>query len=518
MRTTKLYPTFVALSLLTACNVDSSSAESETGGGGSTTDDEEAGSSVAESESASTTAVTDGDDTTVGATEAGDSTGTAVVAQFRLVHAAAGTANIDVYLAGSGEPILTDLAYGSASDYVEVPVGSLEFEVRLAGSSVDEAPAYTSGGTEITVDATMTAIASGSLGANDVAEGFVILPLIDGFTEPGADQVAVRVVNVAGDLESFDVNVDNDGGTPEVVGVANLGDSGPAGVALSAGTALQLGLERDATVVTAFTMPELPAGAGVFAIVTGQLHAPPRAATGLAMLLVGPDGVIESVAQNPFVYAFHAIPDGGPLDLCVGGAQVATGTTFGMLARLAVPPGVHDIAFHIAPSDFTSEPESTQSTSPVVAGEQYLAIAAGEAVPEEGEGAFTMLTQAEAFTLDAAPDAVLAFIHVASAPALDFGTLDGDQITDDTVLVTDLAFGQTSALIRVPASDLQLGILLAGVALPAAPVGLIATPLAQGMRTWIVAVGDLSPNGGDVPAGVYSIDTGSNPWVAVELL
>ena len=39
----------------------------------------------------------------------------------------------------------TDLAYGDASAYLEVPAGEYDFEVRAAGTSVFEEPAYRTG-------------------------------------------------------------------------------------------------------------------------------------------------------------------------------------------------------------------------------------------------------------------------------------------------------------------------------------------------------------------------------------
>jgi hypothetical protein len=54
-------------------------------------------------------------------------------AQARVVHFAADAPAVDIAPVG-GDPIITDLAYGQNSSYLNVPPGSYELEVRAAGS------------------------------------------------------------------------------------------------------------------------------------------------------------------------------------------------------------------------------------------------------------------------------------------------------------------------------------------------------------------------------------------------
>ena len=54
-------------------------------------------------------------------------------ARVRVIHASPDAPNVDVAVTG-GDVLIPDLAFGSASDYLEVPAGSYDLEVRVAGT------------------------------------------------------------------------------------------------------------------------------------------------------------------------------------------------------------------------------------------------------------------------------------------------------------------------------------------------------------------------------------------------
>ena len=55
-------------------------------------------------------------------------------ARVRVIHASPDAPNVDIALTG-GDVLIADLAFGSASDYLEVPAGSYDLEVRVAGTT-----------------------------------------------------------------------------------------------------------------------------------------------------------------------------------------------------------------------------------------------------------------------------------------------------------------------------------------------------------------------------------------------
>jgi len=523
MLMTKLHLPFaiLSLSLVAACSSDDSD---DTAGDASTTGDptdtDPSGGPTTISTTEPTTSVsTTEPDTSAGETDTDSTTAGADTASIRVVHASAGAPNVDVYVAGSAEPVITDLAYGEASEYLQVPAGTYDFEVRAAGSPAAEPAAYSTGDLELPADATVTAIAAGVLGSADEADAFRVLPLVEGFADPGAGNAAVRVVHAGADAPTVDIDVGNDG-TAELTGVDRFADSGPEGVALPAGTALQIGIAAGGETVTAFTTPELPEGAQLFVVATGLLADLPREATGFGLLAVGPAGAIGLVPQNPFVYALHASPDAGAVDVCVADTALVSGATYFDMARLQVPPGSYDLEFHASPSDCTGDPVSTQPTGELAAGQQYLAIATGEVAPEAGDNnqAFQLVAFQEQFDLEADPDAVVRVVHAAIAPTVDVGTVDEmGMITDATVLVSDLAWPMESTEITVPAGEYEIGVVAANAMLPEPPIASYIAPLSEGTRAWAIAVGDLASNGGEPGFSVWAVLTNTNPWTLVEL-
>lgn len=504
MRTIRNSVVLAAFTLTTACAGNPSEAQpgasgSDDGTGGWDTD-------------------TEGDPTNATGTSIGSGSATAGttgapedVAQIRFVHAAAGGPSLDIYVAGAAEPLVTDLAYGAASGYLEVPLADLALEIRAAGASADEPAAYTTGALDIAADAVVTAVAAGILDSADEDTALRLLPLVEAFEAPGAGRAAVRIVNAGTDAPSVNADV---GEGPELVD--RFADSGAAGVTMPAATALQLAVASGAR-DTVFTTPTLVAGDDVFVITAGELGAVPRATTGLGLIVLARQGVIAQVRQNPVLYSLHAVADSGPLDVCIDGELRVAGATFDDLTRIQLPPGTYDLDYFIGATDCTREPASQQSSGELVAGQQYLMVAAGEVIPEVGNPDFTVTRFVEEFPLDAGPSAVLALIHAASAPNLDLGTLVDGQVTLDTLLVSDLAYAEVSDFVVLPAADYELGIVPASMPLPAPPYGPIPMSMAAGTRSWTVAVGDVSPAGFDQIATLFTVVTSENPWDVMPL-
>ncbi len=72
-------------------------------------------------------------------------------ALVRVVHASPGSPAVDVYAEGNATPLFSNIAYGGASVYIQVPQGTYNLEVRAAGSLPTSPPVYETGGSSCRV-------------------------------------------------------------------------------------------------------------------------------------------------------------------------------------------------------------------------------------------------------------------------------------------------------------------------------------------------------------------------------
>jgi hypothetical protein len=441
-------------------------------------------------------------------------------AAIRVVHASPGAPAVDVYVMDNPDPVITGLESGATSDYLDVPEGDYVFEIRAAGEPADSEPAFATDSLTLAAGDSITAIAAGQLaGEGDAA--FRVLALADGFGDAG-DGALARIVHAGSDAPAVDIDVGNDG-TPELEGVAPYADSGAEGVALPAGEALQVGILADGAPVTAFTTPELPAGAPLYVIATGLLADMPRAETGFSLLAVGPEGSIGFIGQNPRVYALHAGTDAPTVDICAGGAPLLEGVAFGALGGIQVPPGEYALDIHATGDEACAgEPAFTANTPALEAGQQYLAIAAGELATDDGgtgpDPDFTVGFYAEDFSYDpASADASIRVIHTASAPAVTAGALNEDGQIAESLFQT-ISFPNETGEITLPGGNYVVGLAASrGVVLPTDPLVAYDVAAPAGVSAWVVAHGSLDDTGGDQPFGLSAIVVGPTPWVILPL-
>lgn len=129
-------------------------------------------------------------------------------AQVRVAHLAADAPSVDVYV--NGEPVLTDVAYTTISDYLPLPAGTQQVTVYATGdtsSPVIDAPVEVVAGGAYTI-AAVGLVADGSLTAQ-VYE--------DDLRAPAAGNAKVRVVHASPDAGPVDVVPR--GGAPLVEGL-----------------------------------------------------------------------------------------------------------------------------------------------------------------------------------------------------------------------------------------------------------------------------------------------------------
>jgi hypothetical protein len=437
-------------------------------------------------------------------------------ARLRVVHASPDAPAVDIYAAGVAAPLISDLSYGEVSAYLEVDAGSYNLQVRPAGQPT-ATPVYETGPVTLAADAQVTAVAAGFIASSDGADRFRVLPLVEGFSTPGAGQAQVRIVHASADAPTVGVDVGNDDpAAPEVASLARFADTGAAGVALPAGQALQIGIAAGGARVTAFTTPALPASAELFVIAAGRLADLPRTATGFSLIAVGPDGLVGVLKQNPVVYALHASPDAPAVDIRNGDGDglVAGNLAFGGLARAQVPPGQYTLEFYTAGSQ-PGTPAAAATTPALTAGDRYLAIASGFLSPVGDEAPFQLIAIKDELEVAATGARVRAIHASPDAPAVNIGTLAGDVLTP--VLVPDLAFPNATAAagLAVPAASLRLGVAVAPSTTAAAAFGVTT---ADGLRAYAVAAGALSPREGEQGFRLLVVNASAAPWSVAAVL
>ncbi len=431
------------------------------------------------------------------------------MAMVRAIHASADAPSVDVYVKGSATPIVTGLAYGQTSGWIEVPKGTYELELRAAPSKPTDAIAYQTGPLAVADQAMVSCVAAGLLGSTDSDAAFRILPLVEQFDTVAGGQVRVRVVHAGADAPGVDLDVGNDDPkAPEVSSLARFADTGKDGVALPAG-ALAIGVAKDGGRVTAFTTPKLPSGGQLLVLATGLLAKLPRERDGFALLAIGPSGSVGFIKQDPIVYALHASPDAPAVDAFVGNAEVFDDLAFGQISKpIQVQPGEYQLDFFATTPGAArpaGTPAATGKTGQLVAGERYLAEATGFL----GAGKFALLGYREGF--DVKNDkAVLRAVHGSpDAPNVDIGVVAGQSI--QTVLFSDLGYTKASDEkgLAADAGHIPLGVSAASSTTPAA---VFTLPAQSGQRAFAVAAGALAPTNGQQSFRLLLVDTAQPTW------
>jgi len=131
------------------------------------------------------------------------------IAMVRVLHASPDAPNVDVY--ADGEEVLSDVAFGQISDYLEAPAGEYQIQVFAAspdpatdGAVIDAMLTFAAG--------TMTTVAA----TNNLAT--IEAQVIADAWEPVADQAQIRVVHFSADAPAVDIAPD--GAEPIVADLA----------------------------------------------------------------------------------------------------------------------------------------------------------------------------------------------------------------------------------------------------------------------------------------------------------
>jgi hypothetical protein len=437
-------------------------------------------------------------------------------ASLRVAHSSADAPAVDVYVAGVGDPLIRDLSYGEVSGYIDVAARTYTIEVRQAGADPASDPVFISDPVGMAQNTEVTIVAAGLL-AGPADAAFRLLPLVETFSPPAAGEALIRVVHAGADAPAVALDLGDDG-SAEITALARFDATDGAGIPVPAGQALQVGiLTSDAQArVTAFTTPELAAGAEYFIIATGLLADLPRQPKGFVLFPMDHTAALSFVRQNPVVSALHGSPDAPPVDIVTGDSLLVENLSFGELSGpVQVPPGRYELGILPTGADPAS-PSATATTPQLVAGERYLAVATGFVTTASGQAwdmdhgePFQLLFAQEKFDAEATSGAQLAFIHASpDAPPVTVGAVEGDVIVAPT-MADDVAFAEITATVALPAADLTVGLAPAGTM---TPVVTFPVTTANGDRAFAVAIGALTPDAGQQPLLLSLVDTTIFPW------
>jgi len=147
-----------------------------------------------------------------------DPTSVNPVARLRAIHASPDAPAVDIYV--DGQRAAANIAYRSTTDYLEVPAGARNVQVRAAGTATT------------VIDATLTLAAGVDYTVLATGRVASIAPLVltDTNTAPAAGNVRVRLVHGAPTAGTVDIyvtapNADLAGAAPTLAGVPFRGYS-----------------------------------------------------------------------------------------------------------------------------------------------------------------------------------------------------------------------------------------------------------------------------------------------------
>jgi hypothetical protein len=441
-------------------------------------------------------------------------------AMIRVVHASPDAPAVDVYAKGNDKPLATSISYGDTSSWIEVDSGTATIELRAAGSAPTSPVVYVTGALTLQDQANITAVAAGRISSNDASDSFRVIPVVNAFDAAASKTARVRVLHAGSDAPSVDLDVGNDDPTkPEVSGLARFADTGASGIALPSGKPLAIGIDAGGSRVTAFTTPSLPDGADLLVVATGFLGNLPREKSGFSLLVVGPNGNLGFIKQDPIVYTLHASPDAPSVDAFVGEAKIIDNLAFGKLtAPIQVQPGSYtvDVFAHSAGTIRPGgAPALSAPTGTLAAGERYLTIASGFLANAGSANGIQLIALREEFELGDA-NARLRVVHASpDAPAVDVGLITGTSISP--VLVPNVKFGNASDENGLSAPIMSLPIGVTPASNDTTLVAKFSVPATSNERGFVIAAGALAPKAGEPAFRLAVVDTQATPWTVAHV-
>lgn len=453
-----------------------------------------------------------------------ETTGPGMTAQVRVIHASANAGAVDIYAAGGTEPLLANVEYLDASDWLNVEVGELTVEIRPAGAAADTDPVYTSDTLTLAEGDRVSTIAAGLLGEKAEDTSFRLLPIAESWGNEIADRARVRVIHAGVDAPSIEVDGFEDG---SIVALDRYSNADAEGTPVDVAGGEQLEILAGGNVVTSFTTPAIAESDEVLIVATGLLGSLAREDDGFGLIAVGQGGKLGFIKQDPELFTLHGARDADALELCAGSVPLAADIDYAEIQSVRVSPGNYDTSLYDYPAGCTGDVLNVggNATGDLEPGERYLFLLTGERNPEMGGGApepglqlFPLLDQ---FTLDDPAAGKYRFVHGASAEQIFIGESTGGQIVAANVYTNAIGWRLESDMETSLAAPQFLFLGVADAAAKPTPVPPL-TPLVEfdfdvtgGDRAWGIVAGDPSPDTvdpNDAPLQLLIVDTTVPGW------
>jgi Domain of unknown function (DUF4397) len=426
--------------------------------------------------------------------------------RLRVVHASPNAPAVDIYVKGTSTAAVENVAYGNATEFLEVDAGVIAFDLRAAGADADDDPAFTTEDLTLESGSDYTLVAAGDFEeADDEDTGFRILPLEHDFETAEADTALVRVVHATSAWEDVDLDLTSTDDV-DLPGLARFGSE--SNVALPSATTQDIEFLDGDGVVSQLVLPRLTAESEVFVIATGNPGFPFRApANGFALLVVDQDGNTSWVKENPWLHLVHA-SDVGPVDIYQNAAttvRLANDVEAEALVAFQLPASTGGYTLKAVDSGAANGSASglaSGSTSTLLSGEHYLSYIAGAAIG----------TIREQFNLQST-DVLLRGVHAMKlgqiTEQLDFGPVTGDALSDALISGVGPGMASAPAGTAIDAGDLTLGAATTGTATPLfATLELEGTAAPEaGERSFVLLTGATAAT-----AKLYVVNTSVAGW------
>jgi hypothetical protein len=427
-------------------------------------------------------------------------------ARLRVVHASPNAPSVDIYPKGSTEITAADVAYGTATDFIEVDAGTLGFDLRTAGAKASADPAFTTPDFELAAGADYTLVAAGDFSdPEDEDVGFRVLPLEHDFETGTAGTALARVVHATGAWDTVDFDL-IDTAAVDLAGLDRFASE--SNVALPAAATIDVDFENADGVLSKLTLPKLTAKSELFVIATGNPGLPFRSpANGFALLVVDQAGTVTWVKEDPWLHLVH-VSDIPTVDVYESTSVAAADKLANDLAAetlTAFQLPVSQAGFTLnavgsAAANGSATALASGETSTLQAGEHYLSFIEGDAIT----------TVREQFDLAQPTKTLLRGVQASALPAtVDFGLAQAGSL--QAALIAGVAPGEASAEAGVAIT--ASGTTTLGAATTTTLTPLLAdraftgaTALAAGQRDFVLLTG------GAGTAKLWVIDTAVPGW------
>ncbi len=354
-------------------------------------------------------------------TDDGGMSGTAMV---RVAHMSPDAPNVDVYVDDSR--VLSDVAFGTTSGYLEVGAGEHQVKITAAG---DESTVVYDEPVTVAADTSYTIAAAGEI-SDGADEAFSPLVLEDDTSDPGSDTARLTLAHVSPDAPAVDVTAAG-GDTVLFDGVA-YSQSGSVEVPAGDYTVQVRGDtdSNDGDVVAEFDV-SLEGGETYTAFAAGYLTPDDEPADTAFDLRFAESMSMDDMSDPAMVRVAHMSPDAPNVDVYVDDSRVLSDVAFGAQSGyLDVPAGERQVKITAAGDESTvvyDEPLTVQPGTP------YTVVAAGE-ISDGADEAFSPLVLEDDNSAPANGKARLRVVHVSpDAPNVDVTASDGDVVLFDNV-------------------------------------------------------------------------------------